>query len=56
MGIILIKIRKNVNPDLQVLGVVITLHDKRTNISRDAVERIKRVFGKKVFKTINRKR
>ncbi len=47
-----IKIRKNVNPDLQVLGVVITLHDKRTNISRDAVERIKRVFGKKVFKTM----
>ncbi len=46
-----IKIRKNVNPDLQVLGVVITLHDRRTNISRDAVERIKRVFGKKVFKT-----
>ena len=47
-----IKIRKNVNPDLQVLGVVITLYDRRTNISRDAVERIKRVFGKKVFKTM----
>jgi len=47
-----IKIRKNVNPNLQVLGVVITLHDRRTNISRDAVERIKRVFGKKVFKTM----
>lgn len=47
-----IKIRKNVNPNLQVLGVLITLHDRRTNISRDAVERIKRVFGKKVFKTM----
>ncbi len=47
-----IKIRKNVNPNLQVLGVVITLHDKRTNICRDAVERIKRVFGKKVFRTM----
>ncbi len=47
-----IKIRKNVNPNLQVLGVVVTLHDRRTNISRDAVERIKRVFGKKVFKTM----
>lgn len=47
-----IKIRKNVNPNLQVLGVLITLHDKRTNISRDAVERIKRVFGKKVFRTM----
>jgi len=39
-----IKIRKNVNPNLEVLGVLITLHDKRTNISRDAVERIKRVL------------
>ena len=47
-----IKIRKNVNPNLQVLGVVITLHDRRTNISKDAVERIKRVFGKKVFRTM----
>lgn len=47
-----IKIKKNVNPNLQVLGVLITLHDRRTNISRDAVERIKRVFGKKVFRTM----
>lgn len=47
-----IKIRKNVNHNLQVLGVLITLHDRRTNISRDAVERIKRVFGKKVFRTV----
>ncbi|NIO49332.1 MAG: AAA family ATPase [Candidatus Aminicenantes bacterium] len=47
-----IKIRKNVNPNLQVLGVLITIHDRRTNISRDAAERIKRVFGKKVFKTM----
>jgi len=47
-----IKIRKNVNPNLQVLGVLITLYDRRTNISKDAVERIKRVFGKKVFRTM----
>jgi len=46
------KIRKNVNPRLEILGVVITLHDKRTNISKDVVDRIKGVFGKKVFKTI----
>jgi chromosome partitioning protein len=46
------KIRKNVNPRLELLGVVITLHDRRTNISKDVVRRIKAVFGKKVFKTI----
>ena len=32
--------------------MLITLHDRRTNISRDAVERIKRVFGRKVFRTM----
>lgn len=44
------KIRKLVNPNLEILGVLITLHDRRTNISKDAVNRIKQVFGKKVFK------
>jgi chromosome partitioning protein len=46
------KIRKNINPRLEILGIVITLHDKRTNISKDVVNRIKKVFGKKVFKTL----
>ena len=46
------KVRRNVNPRLELLGVVITLHDKRTNISKDVVKRIRGVFGKKVFKTI----
>lgn len=46
------KVRKVANPKLQVLGVMVTMHDKRTNISKDVEERIKRVFGKKVFKTV----
>lgn len=46
------KVKRIANPDLQILGILITLHDKRTNISKDAIKRIKRVFGKKVFKTI----
>jgi chromosome partitioning protein len=33
------------------LGVLITLHDTRTNIAKDVVERILTVFGKTVFKT-----
>lgn len=44
------KVRKVANPSLQVIGVVITLHDQRTNISKDVVERINKVFGEKVFK------
>jgi len=46
------KIRKLVNPRLEILGIVITLHDKRTNIGKDVVKRIKEVFGNKVFRTM----
>ena len=46
------KIKARPNPDLQILGVVVTLHDKRTLLSRDILARITEVFGPKVFKTI----
>ena len=45
------RIRSRPNPDLKVLGVVITLFDKRTNISRDTHEQIRSVFGEALFKT-----
>ncbi|MBZ5640131.1 MAG: AAA family ATPase [Acidobacteriia bacterium] len=45
------KIRSRPNPNLQFLGVVITLHDRRTVLSRDIKRRIREVFGEKVFKT-----
>jgi chromosome partitioning protein len=45
------KVRKIANPGLQIIGVLITLHDKRTNLARDVVERIQKVFGNKLFKT-----
>jgi chromosome partitioning protein len=46
------KVKKVTNPGLEIIGVIITMHDRRTNISKDAVERIKKVFGRKVFNTI----
>jgi chromosome partitioning protein len=45
------RIRARPNPALKVLGVVITLFDKRTNISRDTHEQIRAVFGEALFKT-----
>jgi len=45
------RIRSRPNPDLKVLGVVITLYDKRTNISRDTHDQIRAVFGNALFKT-----
>ena len=46
------KVRKNINAKLEILGVVITLHDNRTNIAKDAANRIKKAFGNKVFETM----
>src|SRR5690348_18318128 len=45
------RIRARPNPALKVLGVVITLFDKRTNISRDTDEQMRTVFGDALFKT-----
>ena len=45
------RIRARPNPALKVLGVLITLFDKRTNISRDTHEQIRSVFGSVLFKT-----
>lgn len=44
------KVRRIANPNLHILGVLITLHDKRTNLGRDVVDRIKRVFEDKLIK------
>ncbi len=45
------RIKARPNPQLEVLGVVVTLHDRRTTLSRDIFDQICQVFGDKVFKT-----
>jgi chromosome partitioning protein len=45
------RIRARPNPALRMLGVLITLFDKRTNISRDTHGQIRTVFGETLFKT-----
>ena len=45
------KIKARPNPGLQILGVVVTLHDKRTVLGKDVYDQIASVFGDKVFKT-----
>ena len=46
------KVRARPNPGLRILGVVITMHDKRTALARDIRHQIQKVFGGKVFKTV----
>ena len=45
------KIKARPNPNLELLGVVITLHDRRTLLGKDIKQQIENVFGEKVFKT-----
>lgn len=45
------KVKARPNPELQILGILITLHDRRTTLARDVFEKIKHLFGDKVFKT-----
>ncbi len=46
------KVRSRPNPELELLGVLVTLVDKRTALSKDVESHIRKVFGDKTFKTI----
>lgn len=46
------KVQKNTNPDLEILGILPTLYDKKTVHSREVLERIIEAFPEKVFDTI----
>jgi len=46
------KIKARPNPNLNVLGAVVTLYDKRTTLAREVYEQIKKVFGSQLFETV----
>jgi chromosome partitioning protein len=46
------KVKARPNPDLRVLGVVVTLFDKRTTLAREVYEQIRGVFGSQMFETV----
>ena len=46
------KVRQRPNPALKLLGVLITMHDKRTALARDIRAQIQKVFGATVFNTV----
>ena len=46
------RIKARPNPNLQLLGVVITMHDKRTTLARDIHDQIRGVFGERLFQTV----
>jgi len=45
-------IQKNLNPDLNIEGILITMFDSRLNMSHQVVNEVKEYFGEKVYTTI----
>ena len=45
-------VRNSLNPSLELLGVLLTMFDSRTNLSQQVVEEIRRVFQEKVFQVV----
>lgn len=45
-------VRQSLNPQLEIMGVVITMFDSRTSLSTQVVTEVKKHFGNKVFKTV----
>jgi chromosome partitioning protein len=45
------RVKESLNPALEVAGVVPTMWDERTNLSRQVLEEIRKHFGARVFKT-----
>lgn len=45
-------IRKNLNPTLEIEGVLLTMYDSRLRLSHQIVEEVKKYFGDKVYTTV----
>ncbi|MFH0733655.1 MAG: AAA family ATPase [bacterium] len=45
-------IKKGLNPNLYIEGVLLTMYDKRVRLSNQVYEEVKRYFGNKVFETV----
>lgn len=48
------EIKEELNPNLEILGVLITNYDQRQSLSKEIIEAIRNHFGEKTFKTIIR--
>ncbi len=45
-------VRQNLNPELEVEGVVLTMFDGRTTLATDVVEQVRAHFGERTYRTV----
>lgn len=46
------RVKQSINPSVELLGVVLTMHDKRTSLSEQVMDELKGHFTDKIFKTV----
>lgn len=44
-------VKKSLNPQLELLGVFLSMNDSRTNLAQQVAEEVQKYFGDKVFRT-----
>jgi chromosome partitioning protein len=45
-------VRAALNPRLEIAGVLLTMHDERTNLAQQVASEIRTYFGQRVFHTV----
>ena len=46
------RVKATMNPDLSIAGILLTMHDERTNLSKDVAREVRTHFGDLVYQTI----
>lgn len=46
------RVKSTINPSLHVFGVLMTMYDRRTTLSKQVVQEVQKFFGDKMFETL----
>ena len=45
-------VQRNLNPALEIEGVILTMLDARTRLGADVIDQVRRHFGEKTYRTV----
>ncbi len=46
------RVKNQLNPSLEMMGILLTMYDSRTRLSKEVVEEVRSHFGNQVFDTV----